>query len=107
MALAKGPKAEPGDDLSEAERSFNDELARNQSAVEVMGNDELRVIATELVNSVRERFGVGWWQREDVRAKMRIAVKQILRRHGYPPEFQRDALKLVISQAEAMAKMGA
>lgn len=106
IALAKDLKAEPDDDLSEAERSFYDALSQNESAVEVMGNDELRVIATELVNSVRESSGVDWWQREDVRAKMRIAVKRILRRHGYPPDLQSDAVKLVIRQAEAMAKTG-
>lgn len=104
IALANELKAEPDDDLSEAERSFYDALAQNESAVEVMGNEELRIIATELVNSVRESSGVDWWQREDVRAKMRVAVKRILRRYGYPPDLQSDAVKLIIRQAEAMAK---
>ena len=106
IALAKDLKAEPDDDLTEAERSFYDALAQNESAVQVMGNEELRIIATELVNSVRESSGVDWWQREDVRAKMRVAVKRILRRHGYPPDLQSEAVKLIIRQAEAMAKTG-
>jgi len=69
-----------------------------------MGNDELRITATELVKSVRESSGVDWWQRDDVRAKMRVAVKRILRRHGYPPDLQAEAVKLIIRQAEALAK---
>lgn len=79
-------------------------LAQNESAVEVLGNQELRIIATELVKSVRESSGVDWWQRDDVRAKMRVAVKRILRRHGYPPDLQSEAVKLVIKQAEALAR---
>ncbi|MFC0161750.1 DEAD/DEAH box helicase [Mameliella alba] len=104
IALAKDLRAEPDDDLSEAERSFYDALAQNESAVEVMGNEELRIIATELVKSVRESSGTDWWQRDDVRAKMRVSVKRILRRHGYPPDLQSEAVKLVIKQAEAMAR---
>lgn len=106
IGLAKDLQAEPDDDLSEAERSFYDALAQNESAVEVMGNDELRVIATELVKSVRDSSGVDWWQREDVRAKMRVAVKRILRRHGYPPDLQSDAVQLILRQAEAMTRTG-
>ena len=106
IGLAQDLQAEPDDDLSEAERSFYDALAQNESAVEVMGNDELRVIATELVKSVRESSGVDWWQREDVRAKMRVAVKRILRRHGYPPDLQSDAVQLILRQAEAMTRTG-
>ena len=105
IALAKDLKAEPEDDMSEAERSFYDALSQNESAVDVMGNEELRIIATELVKSVRDSSGVDWWQRDDVRAKMRVAVKRILRRHGYPPDLQSEAVKLVIKQAEAMARM--
>ena len=107
IALAKDLRAQPEDDLSEAERSFYDALAENESAVEVLGNEELRIIATELVNSVRESSGVDWWERDDVRAKMRVAVKRILRKHGYPPDLQADAVKLVIRQAEALARAAA
>ncbi len=104
IALARDLKAEPDDDLSDAERSFYDALAQNGSAVEVMGNEELRIIATELVKSVRESSGTDWWQRDDVRAKMRVAVKRLLRRYGYPPDLQAEAVILVIKQAEAMAR---
>lgn len=104
IAIAKDLKAEPEDDLTEAERSFYDALAQNESAVEVLGNEELRIIATELVKSVRDSSGVDWWQRDDVRARMRVAVKRILRQHGYPPDLQSEAVKLVIKQAEALAR---
>lgn len=104
IGMAKDLSAEPEDDMSEAERSFYDALAQNESAVEVLDNDQLKVIAAELVRSVRENSGVDWWQRDDVRAKMRVAVKRILRRYGYPPDLQAAAVKLVIKQAEAMAR---
>jgi type I restriction enzyme R subunit len=103
--MAKDLSAEPPDDMSEAERSFYDALAQNESAVEVMDNEKLKIIAAELVTSVRENSGVDWWQRDDVRAKMRVAVKRILRRYGYPPDLQAEAVKLVIKQAEALARM--
>ncbi|MEM9798243.1 MAG: type I restriction endonuclease subunit R [Pseudomonadota bacterium] len=102
--LARDLKAEPDDDLSADERAFYDALAVNENAVDVLGNEELRIIATELVNSVRSTSGTDWWRRDDVRARMRVAVKRILRRHGYPPDLQADAVKVVIQQAEAMAR---
>jgi type I restriction enzyme R subunit len=105
IGMAKDLSAEQEDDMSEAERSFYDALAQNESAVEVMDNEQLKVIAAELVKSLRDNAGVDWWQRDDVRAKMRVAVKRILRRYGYPPDLQADAVKLVIRQAEAMARM--
>lgn len=104
IAIAKDLRAQPDDGMSEAERSFYDALAQNESALEVMDNDKLKVIATELVRSVRENSGVDWWHRDDVRAKMRVAVKRILRSYGYPPDLQADAVKLVIKQAEAIAR---
>ncbi len=104
IGMAKDLSAEPEDDMSEAERSFYDALAQNESAVEVMDNERLKVIASELVKSVRENSGVDWWQRDDVRARMRVAVKRILRRYGYPPDLQAAAVKLVLQQAEALAQ---
>lgn len=104
IGLAHELKAQPNDDLSEAERSFYDALAQNESAVEVLKNEQLKVIAAELVRSVRENSGVDWWQREDVRAKMRVSVKRILRKYGYPPDLQAEAVQLVLKQAEALAQ---
>ncbi|MBV7411126.1 type I restriction endonuclease subunit R [Maritimibacter sp. DP1N21-5] len=107
IALAKDLHAVPPDNLTNEERSFYDALAQNETAVEVLGNEELRIIATELVNSVRASSGVDWWEREDVRARMRVAVKRILRKYGYPPDLQAEAVILVIKQAEALARNAA
>lgn len=103
IALAKDLRNEPEDGLNAAERAFYDALAQNESAVQVMSNLELRVIATELVTTVRNNSGVDWWKRENVRAKMRVAIKRILHRHGYPPDLAAEAVKLVLRQAEALA----
>lgn len=103
IEIAKDLRRQPEDGLSEAERAFYDALAQNNSAVEVMTNEALQVIATELVQTVRNNAGTDWWRRENVRAKMRIAVKKILQRHGYPPDMTADAVKTVLKQAEALA----
>lgn len=103
IALAKDLRKEPEDGFSAAERAFYDALAQNDSAVQIMSNEELRIIATELVSTVRNNAGVDWWKRENVRAKMRVAVKRILNRHGYPPNLASEAVKLVLRQAEALA----
>jgi type I restriction enzyme R subunit len=103
IEIAKDLRAEPEDGLTADERAFYDALAQNDSAVEIMSNSELQVIATELVKTVRSNAGADWWRRENVRAKMRIAVKKILQRHGYPPDLTTDAVKIVLKQAEAIA----
>ena len=103
IAIAKDLKHEPEDGLTDAERAFYDALAQNESAVQLMSNEELRVIATELVETVRRNSGTDWWRRDNVRAKMRVAVKKILQRHGYPPDLTSEAVKTVLKQAEALA----
>jgi type I restriction enzyme R subunit len=103
IALAKSLRDQPDDGLTPEEAAFYDALAKNESAVELMGNEELLVIAAELVKTVREKSSVDWWRRENVRSAMRVAVKRILKKHGFPPDLQADAIKLVIQQAEAMA----
>ena len=103
IEIAKDLQKEPNDKLTPDERAFYDALAQNNSAVEVMGNDDLRIIATELVKTVQNNAGVDWWRREDVRAKMRIAVKRILKRHGYPPDLETEAVKTILRQAEVIA----
>ena len=89
--------------LSAEEMAFYDALAENKSAVEVMGNDSLKVIAQELLNRLRSRITVDWWRRESVRARMRTEVKRILRKHGYPPDLEASAVQTVLMQAEALA----
>ena len=89
--------------LSQEEISFYDALALNESAVELMGNDNLRVIAHELLNSLRSNASVDWQHRESARARMRVLVKRILRKHGYPPDLQAAAVQTVLQQAEVLS----
>ena len=89
--------------LSQEEIAFYDALAQNESAVEVMGNDHLRVIAHELLNSLKGNASVDWQHRESSRARMRVLVKRILRKHGYPPDLQAAAVQTVLQQAEALS----
>jgi type I restriction enzyme R subunit len=89
--------------LSEEEIAFYDALAENESAVEVMGDDQLRIIAHELLVSLRENVSVDWAHRESARARMRVLVKRILRKYGYPPDLQDAAVQTVLQQAEALS----
>ena len=89
--------------LSQEEIAFYDALAQNESAIEVMGNDQLRVIAHELLSSLKGNASVDWQHRESARARMRVLVKRILRKHGYPPDLQDAAVQTVLQQAEALS----
>ena len=88
--------------LTDDEIAFYDALAANESAVQAMGDDNLRVIATELVTQVRKSATIDWTLRESARAKIRVMVKPILNRHGYPPDLQEQAVKTVLPQAELL-----
>ena len=67
-----------------------------------MGSKELRVIATELVTQVRKSVTIDWTERESAKAKIRVMVRRILRKHGYPPDLQEEATKTVLAQAELL-----
>ncbi|MCC5983612.1 MAG: type I restriction endonuclease subunit R [Rhodobacteraceae bacterium] len=88
--------------LSPEEVAFYDALADNRSAVEVLGNDQLRVIAHELLQTLQANVTVDWAHRDSARARLRVLVKRILRKFGYPPDLQDDAVRGVLAQAEAM-----
>ncbi|MDD4540208.1 MAG: type I restriction endonuclease subunit R, partial [Lentisphaeria bacterium] len=88
--------------LTEDEVAFYDALEVNDSAVSVLGDDTLRLIAQELVKSVRNSITIDWTVRENVRAQMRVIIKRILRRYGYPPDKQAKATELVLEQAEVL-----
>jgi type I restriction enzyme, R subunit len=88
--------------MNDDEVAFYDALAANNSALEVMGKDNLKVIATELVTRVRKSVTIDWTLRESARAKIKVLVKRILRKHGYPPDLQDEATKLVLQQAELL-----
>lgn len=89
--------------LSTDELAFYDALAENQSAAELMGNDSLKVIAHELLVSLKGSATVDWSRRESARARMRVLVKRILRKHGYPPDLQDAAVQTVLRQAEELS----
>ena len=90
--------------LSDEEIAFYDALAENKSAVEVMGDQQLRVIAHELLTQLKQSVTVDWAQREAARARMRILVKRILRKYGYPPDLQDAAVQTVLQQAEVLSE---
>src|SRR5690554_1219157 len=89
--------------LSEDEIAFYDALAENDSAMQMMGDDKLKLIAHELLMSLRENVTVDWAHRESARARMRVLVKRILRKYGYPPDLQDAAVQTVLRQAEALS----
>ncbi|HQT00248.1 type I restriction endonuclease subunit R [Acidovorax sp.] len=89
--------------LSGEEIAFFDALAENESALQVMGDDKLRVIAHELLVSLRENVAVDWAHRESARARLRVLVKRILRKYGYPPDLQDAAVQTVLQQAEVLS----
>ena len=89
--------------LSEDELAFYDALETNDSAVKVLGDETLRGIARELVETVRRNVTIDWTLRENVRAHLRVLVKHILRRHGYPPDKQEKATRTVLEQAEVLS----
>ncbi|MCX7819351.1 MAG: type I restriction endonuclease subunit R [Kiritimatiellae bacterium] len=93
--------------LSEEELAFYDALETNDSAVKVLGEPTLRAIAQELVRTVRANVTIDWTLRENVRAQLRVLVKRVLRKHGYPPDKQEKATQTVLEQAELLADVWA
>ncbi len=88
--------------LTNEEVSFYDALGTNDSAVAVLGDETLRTIARELAETVKKNATIDWTQKESVRAGVRVAVKRVLRKYGYPPDKQERATALVIEQAEQL-----
>jgi type I restriction enzyme R subunit len=91
-------------ELSEDELAFYDALETNDSAVKVLGEPTLKAIARELVATVRKNVTIDWTLRENVRAQLRVVVKRILRKYGYPPDKQEKATQTVLEQAEVLSE---
>jgi type I restriction enzyme R subunit len=89
--------------MSEEELAFYDALETNDSAVKVLGEPTLQQIARELVETVRRNVTIDWTLRENVRAQLRVYVKRILRKYGYPPDKQEKATDTVLQQAEVLS----
>ena len=99
-ASARGDKL----GLNEDELAFYDALETNDSAVKVLGEPTLKTIAQELVVAVRNNVTIDWTVRENVRAHLRVTVKRILRKYGYPPDKQEKATQTVLEQAEVLSE---
>lgn len=91
--------------LTDDETAFYDALEANDSAVKVLGDATLKMIAQELVKAVRNNLTIDWTVRENVRANLRVIIKRILRKHGYPPDKQERATQTVLEQAEALSRV--
>jgi hypothetical protein len=107
IALAKDISAETASGaelgLNNEELAFYDALAENGSARELMAHEQLQLLAQMLVHAIHNSATIDWTKKESVRAKMRIEVRKLLARHGYPPDLQRAAVDLVIRQAKTLA----
>jgi type I restriction enzyme, R subunit len=107
IALAKEMRAaqKRGDELglTSDELAFYDALEVSDTAVKVLGDDTLRTIARELVDTVKKNVTIDWSVKESVRAKLRVIVKRILRKYGYPPDKQEAATNTVLQQAELLS----
>jgi len=90
--------------LTDDELAFYDALETNDSAVRVLGEPTLKKIAQELVATVRKNVTIDWTVRENVRANLRVIVKRILRKYGYPPDKQEKATQTVLEQAEVLSE---
>lgn len=99
-AMARGEEL----GLSPEEMAFYDALAANDSAVEAMGSEQLRVISQVLVEQMRGSVSVDWQHKLNARAKMRVLVKRILKKFGYPPDLEQEAVQTVLAQAELLLK---
>ncbi len=90
--------------LNEEELAFYDALEVNDSAVNVLGDEKLAIIARELVDTVRKNVTIDWTLKESVQAKLRVMVKRILKKYGYPPDKQKKATETVLEQAKLICK---
>lgn len=89
--------------MGKDEIAFYDALASHETAEQVLGDGTLKIIAHELTKSIKENMSIDWSIRESARAKMRVIVKRLLKKYGYPPNLQKIAVDTVIEQAELMA----
>jgi len=106
MAKSFNAAVKQGEELGLApeEKSFYDALETNEASVRLLGDSELKAIARELTEYLRNNLKTDWSVRESVRASMRVRVKLILRRHKYPPDMEQRAVELVLKQAEALSE---
>lgn len=102
MRQARNRGADLG--LTDDELAFYDALEVNDSAVKILGDETLKMIAHELVTSIRQNLAIDWTVKESVRAKMRLTIKRLLRKYKYPPDKQEKAIQTILEQAELLCK---
>ena len=90
--------------LTDEEEAFYDALAQNNSAQELMGEEVLVEMAREVAKKLRENLTIDWAVRDSVRAKLRILIRNLLRKYRYPPDQQKDAVEMVLRQAEVISE---
>jgi len=90
--------------LTEDELAFYDALEVNDSAVKVLGDETLRTIARDLANTIRNNVTIDWTLRESVQARLRVMVRRVLKKYGYPPDKQKKATETVLEQANMIAR---
>lgn len=90
--------------LSDYEYAFYTAVANNDSARELIEQDKLRELAVALTETIKNNTSIDWTIKESVRAKLKVAVKRLLRKYGYPPDMQLLATETVLKQAEMLAK---
>lgn len=105
MAKEMNDAMKRGEDLglSKDEIAFYDALADHETAKEVLGDDELKAIAHELTKTIKDNMSVDWNVKDSTRAQMRVAVRRLLKKYGYPPDLQKMAVERIVEQAELMA----
>jgi len=89
--------------LSDFEYAFYTAVANNDSARDLMQQDKLRELAVVLTETIRQNATIDWTIKESVKAKLRVSVKRLLRKYGYPPDMQKLATDTVLKQAEMIA----
>lgn len=102
--ISEADKKGEGLGLSNEEVAFYDALADNESAVELLGNETLRLMAAELVKIIWQNAGVDWTLRKNIQAKIRVNVKRLLKKYGYPPDKQKLATENILKQAELLCR---
>ena len=90
--------------MTNDELAFYDALCTNDSAADVLGDDQLQTIAREVADKVRKNATIDWAVKESVRARLMVIVRRILKKYGYPPDKQEKAIALVMKQAETLAE---
>lgn len=90
--------------LTSYEYAFYTAVSNNDSAKELLQQEKLRELAVELTNTIQQNASIDWNIKASVRAKLKVAVKRLLRKYGYPPDMQLLATETVLKQAEKLAK---